>query len=633
MAGEKVVQKALKAVSEMFDSPGMTKWREKSVIPASKVEDRYYTGTSKDKDFPNFKVEGHGAWFTKDPATASMYAAENDSKGFKREGWDMVPVNTADRVIPAYLRAENPFTGPLPESAMSDNYKKAQTQWFDQLRAQGHDAWMPESDPNLAVILKNQSDIKSALSNTGDFDLGAPRIDRADGGHVDAALHMLRRHFTSGGTVEDALHAVRRHFDGSDGSYVDSNRSMRSAIASIDPEASQDQPVMDPATMGEAWSRARRNYQNFPVQEGEATARQFTPSVRQEIGAAIAGEGGGRDYGSELRRRTAEFATGSSGLDTGIGALDFVPYAGQALGATDIAHDIGQGDYAGAAEGAALPVAMTAAQKFAGPIGRGLSYTGEKIAEHARPIAGVTGTAAALAPEDAEAAKFEPIRRLLAMGMKPSEIEMALQIAKEHIPTNHPTVMWHGTPSGDLRGGSSGLHLGTHEAARQALNARIGMPAEGNWTGLRVYGETPIAGERTILSKGRYGMTGYNARPPMEDYLPTEQLKYANGQIMPMDVEPVIYPFRIIGEMSNKPYAPMSDVRANATMQGMLKKGQAKRGYYYGNEGEDVGLISAVVPGPHHVQPIDLERLLRTGEYADGGSVEDRALMLVSRQA
>jgi hypothetical protein len=170
---------------------------------------------------------------------------------------------------------------------------------------------------------------------------------------------------------------------------------------------------MDPATMGEAWNRARQNYQNFPVQEGEAVARQFTPSVRQEIGAAIAGEGGGRDYGSELRRRAAEFATGSSGLTNGIGALDFVPGTSQMLGATDIAHDIGQGDYAGAAEGAALPVAMTAAQRFAGPIGRGVSYAGEKIAEHARPIAGAVGASAALSPDEAEAGNVQRALKLI----------------------------------------------------------------------------------------------------------------------------------------------------------------------------------------------------------------------------
>ena len=217
-----------------------------------------------------------------------------------------------------------------------------------------------------------------------------------------------------GGEVDDALHVVREHH--ADGEAVGMNQRMRDTIASIDPERSQDQPVMDPATMGEAWNRARQNYQNFPVQEGEAVARQFVPSVRQEIGAAIAGEGAGRDYGSELRNRAAQFAVGSSGLDTGMGALDFVPGTSQALGATDIAHDIGQGDYTGAAEGAALPVAMTAAQKFAGPIGRGLSYAGEKIAEHARPIAGVAGTAAALSPDDAEAANALKIVRKIGIG-------------------------------------------------------------------------------------------------------------------------------------------------------------------------------------------------------------------------
>jgi len=221
-------------------------------------------------------------------------------------------------------------------------------------------------------------------------DIGATRFHRegrADGGDVDQALHM-----------------VRRHFDGSDGSFVDSNQAMRNAIASIDPERSQDQPVMDPATMGEAWDRARRNYQNFPIQEGETVALQFNPSVRQEIGAAITGEGGGRDYGSELRRRAGEALVGSSGLTSGMGALDFVPGASQALGATDIAHDLSEGNYASAGANAALPVAMTAAQKFAGPIGKGLSYAGEKIAQHATPIAAAAGAAAALAPDDAEAA-------------------------------------------------------------------------------------------------------------------------------------------------------------------------------------------------------------------------------------
>jgi spore germination cell wall hydrolase CwlJ-like protein len=240
---------------------------------------------------------------------------------------------------------------------------------------------------------------KSTGVKLGQVGAGSPDVAKWFGQYVD----RLSRGRADGGLVDDALHVVREHHADGEAVGPTMQQRLRETIASIDPERSQDQPVMDPATMGEAWNRARQNYQNFPVQEGEAVARQFTPSVRQEIGAAIAGEGGGRDYGSELRRRAAEFATGSSGLTNGMGALDFVPYAGQMLGATDIAHDIGQGDYAGAAEGAALPIAMTAAQRFAGPIGRGVSYAGEKIAEHARPIAGAVGASAALSPDEAEA--------------------------------------------------------------------------------------------------------------------------------------------------------------------------------------------------------------------------------------
>ena len=232
---------------------------------------------------------------------------------------------------------------------------------------------------------------------TGGVDIGETRfhnLSRAEGGLVDDALHVVREHHADGEAVGPTM-----------------QQRLRETIASIDPERSQDQPVMDPATMGEAWNRARQNYQNFPVQEGEAVARQFVPSVRQEIGAAIAGEGAGRNYGSELRRRAAEFATGSSGLDNGMGALDFMPGTSQVLGATDIAHDIGQGDYAGAAEGAALPVAMTAAQRFAGPLGAAGRRAVEIAKDYAKPAAatavGVAG--ATVAPDEAEAKSLSKV--------------------------------------------------------------------------------------------------------------------------------------------------------------------------------------------------------------------------------
>jgi hypothetical protein len=232
-----------------------------------------------------------------------------------------------------------------------------------------------------------------------------PKWGRTGGVDIgETRFHNLSR--ADGGLVDDALHVVREHH--ADGEAVGMNQRMRETIASIDPERSQDQPVMDPEKMGEAWNRARQNYQNFPVQEGEPTASQFTPSVRQEIGAAIAGEGGGRNYGSELRNRAAKFAVGSSGLDTGMGALDFVPGTSQALGVTDIAHDIGQGNYGEAAAGAALPVAMTAAQRFAGPLGAAGRRAVEIAKDYAKPAAATAAGVAAnvVTPEDAEAAKL-----------------------------------------------------------------------------------------------------------------------------------------------------------------------------------------------------------------------------------
>lgn len=204
--GNKVVGKALQAVSDLLESPNMAKWREKSVIPSNSMEDRYFTGTSKDKDFANFNIGRHGAWFTKNPEEASMYALQNDSMNhrYNPDTRKFEPYNDASRVIPAFLRAENPHTGPLPESVMGENYKKLQSDWFDQLRAQGHDAWMPSDSPDLAVILKDPSQIKSSISNTGEFGLNSKRVDENTGGVVE------REHHAGGKKVVDkALEALR----------------------------------------------------------------------------------------------------------------------------------------------------------------------------------------------------------------------------------------------------------------------------------------------------------------------------------------------------------------------------------------------------------------------------------------
>lgn len=183
-----------------YKDPEYQNWFGKSKTHREGVPVTYYTGTSKDKDFDKFNVGRHGAWFTADPSEASEYAKRNDSQGYKRGyGWEMIPTNTASRVIPVHLKIENPYTGPLPESVLSGNYKKAQSDWFDTLRAKGHDGWIPEQyGGQLAVVLKGPHQIKSVNNRT--WDPKNPRMDKAGGGEVEddgiTAYHATWEPFT-----------------------------------------------------------------------------------------------------------------------------------------------------------------------------------------------------------------------------------------------------------------------------------------------------------------------------------------------------------------------------------------------------------------------------------------------------
>ncbi len=181
---------------------------------------------------------------------------------------------------------------------------------------------------------------------------------------------------------------------------------------------------------------------------------------------------------------------------------------------------------------------------------------------------------------------------------------------------------WHGTPSGDLRGGRSGLHVGTKQAATEALEARIGIPADGKgWDGSRTYGETLLAGRTRVASGqfGKYRETGYNADAPMEDFYAKDHNFPTTGNSVPVnpDWKPWVRPVLLVGKMSNTPNSAMSDVRANATMTGMLRKGSAKRGYFYVNEGEDAGSVSAVLPNGDTVRV----KLPDPVTYDDNGNV------------
>lgn len=164
------------------------------------------------------------------------------------------------------------------------------------------------------------------------------------------------------------------------------------------------------------------------------------------------------------------------------------------------------------------------------------------------------------------------------------------------------TIYWHGSPNGKLEG-HNGIHIGTYQAAKEALEARIGIPATGEWNGTREYGKTLLAGSKSINSGkyGKYRASGYNASAPEDDYYPTdrtdERASYSDHTPIPFDAKPAIFKVKINGRvMTNTPDTPHEDFKANGYIKAQLKKGRAVSGYYYTNVGEDEGSISAVVP-------------------------------------
>ena len=171
-----------------------------------------------------------------------------------------------------------------------------------------------------------------------------------------------------------------------------------------------------------------------------------------------------------------------------------------------------------------------------------------------------------------------------------------------HFTPSPDWTFYHGTP--DERhwqhGAVNGIHVGTEEAAHQALNARIGRPLEGRWDGTREYG-------KTLLSP--YQRTGTerdleNARYPSgrATYTPDAS---GHAHLVPLDARPNVFPVRITGPMINHPAIPVEDDYANSRLRGQITRGNAKRGYFYRNVGEDEGSISAAVPSAAHLERLD----------------------------
>jgi 8-oxo-dGTP diphosphatase len=171
-------------------------------------------------------------------------------------------------------------------------------------------------------------------------------------------------------------------------------------------------------------------------------------------------------------------------------------------------------------------------------------------------------------------------------------------------------LYYHGTP--DERtwetGASYGIHVGTEEAAREALHARIGRPAEGEWDGTREYGKTLL--DQDLHSHSLNRETGewekkVNRRPPA---YPTGNAAYSDGGKVPTDARPSVFPVRIKGPMTNSPERPHGDWHANGYMRRQISQGNARRGYYYINVSEDEGSVSAVVPSAGHLERVHPSR-------------------------
>ena len=153
------------------ESPtSLSKWFRASKVVDEKGDPKMlYHGTSKDKDFTAFNMKDRGVWLTDNPADASSYANDNESRGFTQDGWNLIPKNTADRVIPVYARIENPYKWTSKDTARTNvqGYARAQAALFREIRAAGHDGI--DMGDGTWVALESPNQLKSAIGNNGNF--------------------------------------------------------------------------------------------------------------------------------------------------------------------------------------------------------------------------------------------------------------------------------------------------------------------------------------------------------------------------------------------------------------------------------------------------------------------------------
>jgi GNAT superfamily N-acetyltransferase len=206
--------------------------------------------------------------------------------------------------------------------------------------------------------------------------------------------------------------------------------------------------------------------------------------------------------------------------------------------------------------------------------------------------------------QDEDQDALEPHEAAERLGpLPPSSKPPHLQTPEEF--ANDPKTFWHGSPNGEIgrKVAHYGVHVGSYKAAKIALEARIGRRADGkDWDGTQEYGKTLLSNDYTTHDFDHETRVWTEHTDHHEPSYPTEGAVYSDRSRSKLTDKPALFPLRITGEMSNTPQTPHEDYKANGYMQGQLKKGVAKRGYYYRNIGEDEGSISAVLPSRDHVK-------------------------------
>ena len=215
------VAKAARA--DQWGSPAFKAWFGASkAVDAQGNPQRFYHGTSKDKNFDKFNEGMRGIWFTKDQGEASAYARDNDSQNLKYnvETRRYDHINDQPRVIPVYLKMLNPYVM-TPEEierfTHTQNYAGFQRDLGNKVRAQGYDSII-YPDGSHVVFSANQ--VKSAIGNSGAFDPQNKRITAAPQDNPN-----FRKWFDGSRLVDEhgapktLYHGTDKQFDAFDPNY------------------------------------------------------------------------------------------------------------------------------------------------------------------------------------------------------------------------------------------------------------------------------------------------------------------------------------------------------------------------------------------------------------------------------